>query len=210
MPLLIKICGLKSAELVDTAIEAGADLIGFVHFAKSPRHLDLSDIGRLIKHVNGRAKTTILTVNPDEDLLEHLLALDPDYIQLHGQETVERVDHIKNMGARVIKALPIGDREDLDAVPLYAAHADLLILDAKPPADAAHPGGNGEVFDWTLLKALDPSLKFMLSGGLTIDNVEQAIRDVQPFGLDLSSGVEVRKGEKDAGLIKEFMRRARD
>lgn len=210
MPLLIKICGLKSAALIDTAIEAGADLIGFVHFAKSPRHLDLPDIGRLIKHVNGRAKTTILTVNPDDDLLARALALNPDYIQLHGQETVERVAHVKAMGASVIKALPIGDHDDLIVVPPYAELADLLILDAKPPADAAHPGGNGTIFDWTLLKALDPGVRFMLSGGLTIDNVEQAIRDVQPFGLDLSSGVEVRKGEKDAGLIKEFMRRARD
>ncbi|MCF4097207.1 phosphoribosylanthranilate isomerase [Maritalea mediterranea] len=209
MSLLIKICGLKTPDMIDAALEAGVDLIGFVHFARSPRHLDLSDIGRLIRYVDGRAETVILTVNPDEDLLDHLLALDPDYIQLHGQETVERVAHIKERGVKVIKALAIGDQEDLAKVPRYADKADLLILDAKAPENAAHPGGNGEVFDWTLLKALDPDIKFMLSGGLTIDNVEQAIRDVQPFGLDLSSGVEVRKGEKDAGLIKEFMRRAR-
>jgi phosphoribosylanthranilate isomerase len=209
MPLLIKTCGLKTPEIVDTAIEASADLIGFVHFARSPRHLDLSDIGRLIRHVDGRAKTTILTVNPDEDLLEHLVALEPDYIQLHGQETLERVEHIQQMGVKVIKAFSVGSEEDLAPVPDFAAKADLIILDAKPPRDAAHPGGNGEVFDWSLLKALDPDIKFMLSGGLTIDNVEQAVREVQPFGLDLSSGIEVRKGEKDAGLIKEFLRRAR-
>ncbi|WP_424983994.1 phosphoribosylanthranilate isomerase [Maritalea sp. S77] len=209
MPLLIKTCGLKSPEIIDTALESGADIVGFVHFARSPRHLDLSDIGNLIRYMNGRAKTAILTVNPDEDLLEHLVALDPDYIQLHGQETIERVEHIQQMGVKVIKALPVGGKEDLATVPAYAGKADLIILDAKPPKDSAHPGGNGEVFDWSLLKALDPDIKFMLSGGLTIDNVEQAVREVQPFGLDLSSGIEVRKGEKDAGLIKKFMRRAR-
>ncbi len=209
MPSLIKICGLKTPELVDVAIEAGTDLIGFVHFARSPRHLDLSDIGSLIRHVNGRVKTAVLTVNADEDLLEHLLALDPDYIQLHGHETIERVDHIQQMGVKVIKAFSVGTKEDLDPVPAFAAKADLIILDAKPPKDAAHPGGNGEVFDWSLLKALDPSIKFMLSGGLTIENVKQAVDQVRPYGLDVSSGVEVRKGVKDAEMIKEFMRRAR-
>ncbi|WP_027835573.1 phosphoribosylanthranilate isomerase [Maritalea myrionectae] len=210
MPLLIKICGLKTPELVDVAIEAGADVIGFVHFARSPRHLDFSDIGKLIRHVDGRVKTAILTVNPDEDLLEHAVSLSPDYIQLHGQETVERVEHIQQMGVDVIKAFSIGAEEDLAPVPAFAGKADLIILDAKPPKDAAHPGGNGEVFDWSILKALDPSIKFMLSGGLTIENVQQAVNQVRPFGLDVSSGVEVRKGEKDADMIKEFMRRARD
>ncbi len=113
-------------------------------------------------------------------------------------------------GLKIIKALPVGDEKDVRFAPTFRTVSDRLILDAKPPKDATRPGGLGKAFDWSLLEALDPSLPFMLSGGLDIDNVSQAVRTVRPFGLDVSSGVEREKGVKDAGLITAFISRARE
>jgi len=209
MQLQIKICGLKTKEMVDAAIGAGADLIGFVHFAKSPRHLELDDIGELINHVGARAQSVILCVNPDDQLIEQFNQLRPHYIQLHGQESVERVKAIKaNSHARLIKALPVGTFEDLDAITQYHPHVDWVLLDAKPPKDATRPGGNGEVFDWSILKALDPTIPFMLSGGLNVENVADAVKLIQPAAIDVSSGVERAKGQKDAEKIRRFISQA--
>ena len=209
MQLQIKICGLKSKEMVDTAINAGADLIGFVHFAKSPRHLELDVIGELINYVGARAQSVILTVNPTDELIAQYDQLRPHYIQLHGSESVERVTEIKDKAhARLIKALPVGEFEDLAAIGQYHPLVDWVLLDAKPPKDATRPGGNGEVFDWSILKALDPTLPFMLSGGLNVDNVADAVKQVQPAAIDVSSGVERAKGEKDAEKIRRFISQA--
>lgn len=209
MQLQIKICGLKTEKMVDTAIEAGADYIGFVHFAKSPRHLELDQIGELINYVGVRAQSVILCVNPDDQLIEQFNQLRPHYIQLHGSETVERVKEIKaNCHARLIKALPVGTFDDLEPVAKYHPFVDWVLLDAKPPKDATRPGGNGEVFDWSILKALDPTIPFMLSGGLNVENVADAIKQVQPAAIDVSSGVEHAKGEKDAEKIRRFISQA--
>ncbi|MFT6658042.1 phosphoribosylanthranilate isomerase [Maritalea sp.] len=209
MQLQIKICGLKTEKMVDTAIEAGADYIGFVHFAKSPRHLELDQIGELINYVGARAQSVILCVNPDDQLIEQFNQLRPYYIQLHGSETVERVKEIKaNCHARLIKALPVGTFDDLEPVAKYHPFVDWVLLDAKPPKDATRPGGNGEVFDWSILKALDPTIPFMLSGGLNVENVADAIKQVQPAAIDVSSGVEHAKGEKDAEKIRRFISQA--
>jgi len=209
-PLVIKICGIKTSALLETAIEAGADMVGFVHFPRSPRHIDIDTLGQLISEARGRVETSVLLVNPDNTLVSQVAALGPDWLQLHGLETPHRVETIRNeAGVAILKALPIGTAEDVAAVGGFADIADRVLLDAKPPKHADRPGGLGVVFDWTLLKGLDPALPFMLSGGLTPDNVGEAVRAVNPFGVDVSSGVETAPGQKDAGLIRAFIAAAR-
>lgn len=209
-PLVIKICGIKTVPILETAIAAGADMVGFVHFLRSPRHVDIDLLGQLISTARGRVETTVLLVNPDNTLVAQVAALGPDWIQLHGIESPRRVETIRaEAGVNIMKALPIGSREDVAAVASFTEIADRLLLDAKAPKHADRPGGLGATFDWSLLKSLDPALPFMLSGGLTPDNVGEAIRIVQPFGVDVSSGVETAPGEKDAALIRAFVTAAR-
>jgi phosphoribosylanthranilate isomerase len=209
-PLVIKICGIKNSAILEAAIEAGADMVGFVHFQRSPRHIDIDVLGQLISEARGRVETSVLLVNPDNTLVAQVAALGPDWIQLHGPETPHRVEAIRaEAGLSVMKALPIGGAEDVNAVASYVDVADRVLLDAKPPKHADRPGGLGVIFDWTLLKELDPTLPFMLSGGLTPDNVGDAVRTVKPFGVDVSSGVETAPGSKDAELIRDFVAKAR-
>ena len=208
---IIKICGVKTPDILDHVVAQGADMVGFVHFAKSPRHLDFDAIARLIARTGGGIETAILLVDPDNDTVAAAADTGVKWLQLHGSELKGRVADIRERsGLKIIKALPIGEERDLRLVAPYRTVSDRLILDAKPPKSATRPGGLGAVFDWTLLRALDPTLPFMLSGGLTIDNVSQAVETVRPFGLDVSSGVEIEKGVKDAGLITAFITRARE
>lgn len=209
-PLIIKICGIKTTKILDAAIDAGADMVGFVHFPRSPRHLDLDTIGELISYSRGRTESCVLLVNPDNTLVAQVAALGPDWIQLHGPETPHRVETIRDeAGIAILKACPIGSAEDVAHVASYAECADRILLDAKPPKGADRPGGLGDTFDWSLLKALDPELGFMLSGGLTPDTVAAAIAVVRPMGIDVSSGVETAPGVKDAALIRAFIEKAR-
>ncbi|HTJ58755.1 MAG TPA: phosphoribosylanthranilate isomerase [Devosiaceae bacterium] len=209
-PLIIKICGIKTSAILETAIEAGADMVGFVHFPRSPRHVDIDTLGQLISAARGRIETSVLLVNPDNTLVAQVAAFGPDWIQLHGPETPHRVEAIRaEAGLSIMKALPIGSAEDVEAVASYVDIADRILLDAKPPKHADRPGGLGVLFDWTLLKDLDPALPFMLSGGLTPDNVGDAVKAVRPFGIDASSGLETAPGTKDAGLIRSFVAKAR-
>jgi phosphoribosylanthranilate isomerase len=209
-PLIIKICGIKTPELLEAAIEAGADIIGFMHFARSPRYVDLDTLQQLISTARGRVETCVVLVNPDNSLVMEVAAFSPDWIQLHGPETPHRVEAIRDeAGIAILKALPIGGPEDIATVASYADVADRLLLDAKPPKGAERSGGLGITFDWTLLKALDPGLPFMLSGGLTPDTVADAIKLVRPMGVDVSSGVETAPGVKDAALIRAFIENAR-
>ena len=209
-PVLIKICGVKNEAILDAAVDAGADIVGFVHFPRSPRHLELDPIAELISMARGRVESCVLLVNPDNTLVAQVAALGPDWIQLHGPETPHRVEAIRDeAGIAIIKACPIGSAEDVAHVAAYAECADRILLDAKPPKGADRPGGLGDTFDWALLKALDPSLSFMLSGGLTPDTVAAAIKAVGPMGVDVSSGVEKAPGVKDAGLVRAFIEKAR-
>ena len=209
-PVTIKICGIKTRALLDSTIEAGADIVGFMHFLRSPRHLELDPIGELISLARGRVETCVVLVNPDNTLVAQVAALGPDWIQLQGPETPHRVEAIRaEAGVAVMKAIPIGSADDVAGVSAFDDVADRLLLDAKAPKSAVRPGGLGVPFDWTLLKALDPALSFMLSGGLTPDTVGNAIRMVRPFGVDVSSGVETAPGQKDAGLIATFIANAR-
>jgi len=209
-PLIIKICGIKTHDLLDAAIDAGADMVGFMHFVRSPRHVTIEDLAGLISAARGRVESCVVLVNPDNSCVAEVAALGPDWIQLHGPETPHRVEAIRTeAGVEIMKALPIGSAEDVAQVEKFVDVADRILLDAKPPKGAERPGGHGASFDWNLLKALDPSIPFMLSGGLTPDNVAEAIKAVSPFGVDVSSGVERAPGEKDKRLIEAFIRNAR-
>jgi phosphoribosylanthranilate isomerase len=209
-PVFIKICGIRTPSILESAIEAGAEMVGFVHFPRSPRHVDIETIGTLISEARGRVETCVLLVNPDNSLVAEIAALGPDWIQLHGPETPHRVEAIKaEAGLNIMKALPIGGAEDIAALEAFIDVADRILLDAKPPKGADRPGGLGVPFDWSLLKTLDPELPFMLSGGLTPDTVADAIRIARPFGIDVSSGVEAMPGQKDEALIRAFIQNAR-
>lgn len=206
MKLDIKICGLKTEEAVDHAVRLGATHIGFIFFEKSPRHIEPADAGRLADRVRGRAKIVSVSVNADDDDLDELIAMiKPDILQLHGTESPDRVLTVKAMtGLPVMKALSVSTSEDLARIEAYDGLANRYLLDAKPPKDSDLPGGNGVSFDWSLLTALDPSVDYMLSGGLTKDNVGDAIRIARPRGIDLSSGVESAPGVKDLAKMDEF------
>ena len=210
-PLIIKICGIKTPALLEAAIESGADMVGFMHFERSPRYVDLETLQELISVARGRIETCVVLVNPDNSTVMEVAALSPDWIQLHGPETPHRVEAIRDeAGIAILKAVSIGSAEDVANVAAFADVADRLLLDAKPPKGADRSGGNGITFDWTLLKALDPALGFMLSGGLTPDTVGDAIRQVRPMGVDVSSGVETAPGVKSAALIRSFTAKARE
>lgn len=209
-PLIIKICGIKTSEILEAAIEAGADMVGFMHFQRSPRHIDIDTLQTLISEARGRVETCVVLVNPDNSLVMEVAALSPDWIQLHGPETPHRCEAIRDeAGIAILKAVPIGGPEDVAQLAEFADSADRLLLDAKPPKGADRPGGLGVAFDWDLLKGIDPELSFMLSGGLTPETVAQAVKSVRPFGIDASSGLETAPGQKDAGLIAAFIANAR-
>lgn len=209
--IAIKICGLSTPETLDAALEAGADLVGFVHFPKSPRHVDL-ETGRVLSvRARGRTERVVLLVDPDDALVTAAVeALDPDWIQLHGRETPERVGAIRaSSGRPVMKALGIATRADLAAVAAYADVADRILLDAKAPPDAALPGGNGHAFDWSLLDGAALPADYMLSGGLAPETVAAALARTGARAVDVSSGVETRAGEKSPDRIAAFIAAAR-
>ena len=211
MPLLIKICGLRSPQTLDVALDSGADLVGFVFFAPSPRNLGLEAARTLGQRVQGRAGKVALTVDANDDnLLDIIAALKPDMLQLHGSETPERVIAVRTrFGLPVMKALPVAERKDLSQIRQYAHVVDRLIFDARPPRDATRPGGLGKTFDWTLLKDLNAGVPFVLSGGLDADNISEALHITRASGVDVSSGVERAPGEKDPDKIRAFIRAAR-
>ncbi len=211
MPIVIKICGLRTPEALDVALHAGADMVGFVFFPPSPRHVDASTARALGARVRGRARKVALSVDAgDEELAASIEALQPDFLQLHGKESPKRVLAVKaRFKLPVIKAIAVERRNDLEVVPEYAEVADRLIFDARAPVDATRPGGLGKAFDWRLLQNLDPRVPFMLSGGLDPGNVAEAVRITRAGGVDVSSGVERAPGDKDPEKMRAFIRAAR-
>lgn len=210
MSVIVKICGLKSEDVLEAALDAGADMVGFAHFPKSPRHLELDRIAELIAATGGRAETCLFLVDPDDALVRSAAATGTDWLQLHGSETPERVAAVKAAsGRRVMKVLPVAEKEDLAAFVAYRGIADRIMFDAKPPGGADRPGGLGKPFDWSILSAIDPGLEFMLAGGLTPENVAEAVTRIGPLAVDVSSGVESAPGEKDADKIRAFIAAAR-
>ena len=211
MSLIVKICGLSTRETLDVALDAGADMVGFVFFPPSPRHLSLETARELGRQVKRRATKVALTVDADDATLANLIeALQPDILQLHGKETVARLRDIKQtFGLPVMKAIAVATPADLASLPGYAAVADRILFDAHAPKGATRPGGLGAVFDWHVLENLDLKLPFMVSGGLNAGNVAEAVRVTRTGGVDVSSGVERTPGIKDPEMIRAFIRAAR-
>ena len=212
MALLVKICGLKTPEALDTALAAGADMVGFVFFPPSPRNVGIEAARALGARVNGRAKKVALSVDAIDAELERVVeALRPDMLQLHGKETPERVASVRSrFRLPVMKALPIEQKSDLAPIRVYEKVADWLLFDGRAPRDATHPGGLGKAFDWTLLQGLDLKVPFMLSGGLDAGNLAEALRITRAAAVDVSSGVERAPGEKDPDKIRAFIAAARE
>ncbi len=211
MSLLVKICGLKSADALEAALSAGADMVGFVFFGPSPRNLTLPAARAFGEQVKGRARKVALSVDASDEQLSGIVeALKPDLLQLHGKETPERVAVVRaRFGLPVAKAIPVETRDDLSSVRLYAKVADWILFDARPPRTATRPGGLGRTFDWRLLDDIDRTLPFMLSGGLDAGNVAEALRITGAPAVDVSSGVESAPGVKDPEKIRAFVRTAR-
>lgn len=211
-PLVVKICGLSTPETLEVALEAGADMVGFVFFEASPRHVGLGAARELGRQAQGRALKVALTVDADDATLDNCIeALRPDLLQLHGAESVARVRDIKQkFGLPVMKALPVAGAADLAPLPGYAAVADRILFDARAPKDATRPGGLGVPFDWHLLDDLRLAIPFMVGGGLHAGNVAEAIRVTHAGGVDVSSGIESAPGVKDTELIRAFIRAARE
>jgi len=211
MSTIVKICGLSTPETLDAALDAGADMVGFVFFQPSPRNITLEQGRALGRQARGRAIRAALTVDAEDALLASIVeALEPDLLQLHGRETPERTAAVKaRFGIPVMKALPVESAADLAAPARYAAAADRLLFDARAPRGATRPGGLGRPFDWTVLQGFASPLPYLLSGGLDADNVAEALRVTRAPGVDVSSGVEREPGVKDPGLIRAFVRAAR-
>jgi phosphoribosylanthranilate isomerase len=217
MSTRVKICGLRTEAALDTALEAGADLVGFVLYPKSPRNVSVAEAAALVAHARakGHAKTVTLLVDPDDALVDRVAAdVAPDLIQLHGHETPARAEAIRTRsGLPVLKAVPVSASEEVAAAFCYLAPgggADILMFDAKPPADpAALPGGNGLAFDWHILDGARARAPFALAGGLTPENVAAAIELTGAAIVDVSSGVESRPGEKDPERIRRFLQAAK-
>ena len=212
MPAEVKICGLSTPETVDAAVEAGADMIGLVFFPKSPRNVSLEQAAALAARARGRARIVTLVVDAGDAMLKEIVArVDPDLIQAHGSETPERIAAIGRLtGKPVIKAIRVKDDADVAAAADFASVANLILYDAKAPETLGSglPGGNGHAFDWALLEG-GRRPAFMLAGGLTPENVAEAIRVTGAPVVDVSSGVESAPGVKDIGLIRKFIEAAK-
>jgi phosphoribosylanthranilate isomerase len=207
----VKICGLSTPLTLDAALDAGADMVGFVFFSKSPRHIDWATARALGRQARGRATIGALSVDADDDTLKRIVdALAPDLMQLHGSESPARVKEIGELCARpTMKAIGVAARGDLAQAEPYEGVASYLLIDAKPPKGAALPGGNGRPFDWSLTREFRPSIPWLLSGGLDPDTVEAAIALSGARGVDVSSGVESAPGVKDPARIRAFVAAAR-
>jgi phosphoribosylanthranilate isomerase len=207
----VKICGVTDPSALAAALAGEARMVGFVFFPKSPRNMTPERAGALAHAARGRADTVAVTVDAPEPLLAEIAeTLAPDYIQLHGHESPAAVHRARAFArSGVIKALPIGRREDLAAVDAYKDVADIFLFDAKAPAGAALPGGNGAAFDWRILRNRTFPKPFILSGGLNAANVAEAVAESGAQAVDVSSGVERAPGVKDEALIAQFLAAAR-
>lgn len=208
--IAVKICGLSDAISVAAALDGGAAYLGFVFFAKSPRNLSPAQAADLMRPVPKHIVKTGLFVDADDDFLQAVLSEAPlDLLQLHGKETPERAQEIKTrFKLPVMKALALKEPGDLLKTKTYEGVADRLLFDAPPPKGALRPGGNALSFDWTLLKGKSFALPWMLAGGLTPDNLKEAVAASGATAVDVSSGVEDTPGRKSPALIRAFLKAA--
>ncbi|HEY8245862.1 MAG TPA: phosphoribosylanthranilate isomerase [Hyphomicrobium sp.] len=209
----VKICGLRTQGALDAALDAGADYVGFVFYARSPRNILPDEARALAGKARGQAKVVALFVDPDDELLAEVIeAVAPDIVQLHGSETPARVAEIaQRFGRPVMKAVTVAGAADVQTALAYEGKADRILFDARAPMDDADalPGGNGVAFDWQALSSLEGRIDYMLAGGLTPANVAEAIRSTGARAVDVSSGVESQPGQKDPELIRRFIQAAK-
>ena len=207
----VKICGLTTSPTVQAAIAADADYIGFVFFAKSPRYVTPQENKKLAEIVPETVIKVGLVVDADDALLDDIISSGAiDMLQLQGKETPDRLEEIKaKTGLPVMKAVGVSEKSDLDVLYDYIGIADQLLIDAKPAKGAKLPGGNGLTFDWTILSEATISAPWMLAGGLTADNVAQALSVTGASQVDVSSAVEHKLGEKEPSKIRTFIENAK-
>lgn len=211
MPARVKICGIKTPEAMEAALFARADLVGLMFFPPSPRNISIEGAGPLADYARGFAAIVAVTVDADDELLERIVAaVNPDMFQLHGNETPKRVAAVREkFGKPVMKAIKVETAADAARALDYAEAADLVLFDAKPPKGADRPGGHGATFDWRALDGVIGRVPFMLGGGLTPENVAEAIAATGAAAVDVSSGVETAPSVKSADLIRRFIRAAK-
>lgn len=214
MQISCKICGISTLEAARTALDDSADFLGFIHFAKSPRHLTLNAMAALMQTIRAQGAETRLVsvvVDPDDQLLMALRdQVRPDLIQLHGKETPERVAAIAAMvQIPLIKAISVSNVNDLAVAGAYEPHVEYMMFDAKAPKDAALPGGLGLSFDWSIMRHHAAAKPWFLAGGLSSNNVAAAVRESGATMVDVSSGVESAPGIKDNRLISDFLKAAK-
>ncbi len=211
MSVSVKICGLSDRAGLDAAVAAGARYVGFVFFAKSPRAVTVDQAATLAIEVPPGIAKVALVVDADDATLDEIVARVPlDMLQLHGRETPERVAEIRaRHGLPVMKAVGVASEADLPMLDAYAAVADQILVDAKAPKGAALPGGNGLAFDWRLIAGRRWPVPWMLAGGLTPDNLAEAVAKTGARQVDVSSGVESAPGVKDEARIRAFLDAAR-
>lgn len=213
MSVKVKICGIRTPEALQAALSAHADFVGFVFYPPSPRSLAPEIAAELAELARGKARIVALVVDADDATIERIVStVEPDMLQVHGTETPERVAEIASRWNRpVMKAIKVETAADAALALDYADVAELVLFDAKAPKNLAGalPGGNGLAFDWRLLDGVKERVAFMLSGGLTAENVAEAIRATGAQIVDVSSGVETAPGVKSPDLIRKFISAAR-
>ena len=205
--LNVKICGIRTADAARTAAGAGAAMLGFVFFPPSPRHLSLAAARALAPALPAGPERVGVFVNADDKLLhDAVTALKLDVIQLHGQESPARAKAIREMlGVKIIRAVGVRGGDDFDGLEAYLPHVDAFLFDAKPPIGARLPGGNARSFPWGLMQHFRLDIPWMLAGGLTANNLADAVALSGASAVDISSGVEKTPGNKDAALIEAFL-----
>jgi phosphoribosylanthranilate isomerase len=211
MPVLAKICGLTDEAAVEAAVQHGADMLGFVFFPASPRNLSAEQAEALLRDVPSGIDRVGVFVDPETDFLDNILAKARlDLLQLHGDETPERCRAISiYFGLPIIKAIKVASKADLKAAKAYEDAVDWLMFDAAPPKDATRPGGNAASFDWSIMQGAKFNRPWLLSGGLTPENLSLAVRQSGASAVDVSSGVESAPGKKDPAKIRAFLEAAR-
>lgn len=204
MDISVKLCGFTNKQTIDIAINSGANLIGFVFHSPSPRNIEPIEAGKLTDNLpNNIKKVAVICDADNQKITEIIFHLKPDFLQLHGKETLTRIREIKNLfNLPIIKAIGIASKSDLEEIKLYEDVADILLFDTKIKDDL---GGSGKTFDWKILQNLQTKKECFLSGGLNINNIEEALKITNAKMIDLSSGIEEIRGIKSAKLITEFM-----
>lgn len=212
MTVLVKICGLDSPAAAEAAIKAKADFAGLVFFPKSPRHVGLDQARSLAAQLRDKLRIVTLLVDPTDDAVDEAVAgVNPDFIQLHGNEAPQRVAEIAARAQRpIIKAIAIAETADVARAHFYSEVAQYYLFDAKADITATRPGGLGAAFDWKLISGASFARPWGLAGGLTPENVARAIAIAKPAFVDASSGVEDEVGKKSAEKIAAFVSAARN